>query len=34
MEVPSILEPVIVVDRGNLEATIVRDGFHRAEDLR
>jgi D-xylose transport system substrate-binding protein len=33
-EVPSILEPVIVVDRENLEATVVRDGFHRAEDLK
>ena len=34
MEVPSILEPVVVVDRDNLEATVVRDGFHRAEDLK
>ena len=33
-EVPSILESVVVVDRDNLEATVVRDGFHRAEDLR
>ena len=33
-EVPSILEPVIVVDRDNLDATVVRDGFHRAEDLK
>ena len=33
-EVPSILEPVIVVDRDNLESTVVRDGFHRAEDLK
>jgi D-xylose transport system substrate-binding protein len=33
-EVPSILEPVVAVDRDNLEATVVRDGFHRAEDLR
>jgi D-xylose transport system substrate-binding protein len=33
-EVPSILEPVVAVDRDNLEATVVRDGFHRAEDLK
>src|SRR5262249_23669500 len=33
-EVPSILEPVVAVDRENLEATVVRDGFHRAEELR
>ena len=33
-EVPSILEPVVAVDRDNLEATVIRDGFHRAEDLR
>ncbi len=33
-EVPSILESVVVVNRDNLEATVVRDGFHRAEDLR
>jgi D-xylose transport system substrate-binding protein len=33
-DVPSILEPVVLVDRDNLEATVVRDGFHRAEDLR
>jgi D-xylose transport system substrate-binding protein len=33
-EVPSILEPVIVVDRDNLESTVVRDGFHLAEDLK
>jgi D-xylose transport system substrate-binding protein len=34
MEVPSILEPVVAVDHANLEQTVVRDGFHRAEDLR
>jgi D-xylose transport system substrate-binding protein len=33
-EVPGILEPVVAVDRENLEATVIRDGFHRAEDLR
>ena len=33
-EVPSILEPVVAVDRDNLGATVIRDGFHRAEDLR
>jgi D-xylose transport system substrate-binding protein len=33
-EVPSILEPVVAVDRENLEATVIQDGFHRAEDLR
>jgi D-xylose transport system substrate-binding protein len=32
-EVPSILEPVVAVDRENLEATVIRDGFHRAGDL-
>jgi D-xylose transport system substrate-binding protein len=33
-EVPSLLEPVVAVDRDNLRETVVRDGFHRAEDLR
>ena len=33
-EVPSILEPVVAVNRDNLEATVIRDGFHRTEDLR
>jgi D-xylose transport system substrate-binding protein len=33
-EVPSILEDVVVVDRDNLDQTVVRDGFHRAEQLR
>ena len=33
-EVPSILEAVIAVDRNNLSETVVRDGFHREEDLR
>lgn len=33
-EVPSILEPVVAVDRENLVSTVIRDGFHRAEDLR
>ena len=33
-EIPSILEPVVVVDRDNLESTVLRDGFHRAEDLK
>ena len=33
-EVPSILEEVIAVNRDNLFETVVRDGFHREEDLR
>ena len=33
-EIPSILETVVVVDRDNLEPTVIRDGFHRAEDLK
>ena len=32
-EVPSILEEVIVVNRTNLLDTVVKDGFHRAEDF-
>jgi D-xylose transport system substrate-binding protein len=32
--VPSILEEVVVVDRANLADTVVKDGFHKAEDLR
>lgn len=33
-DVPSILEEVVVVNRTNLLDTVVKDGFHRAEDLR
>lgn len=33
-EVPSILEEVVVVNRTNILETVVRDGFHRAEDLK
>jgi D-xylose transport system substrate-binding protein len=32
-DVPAILEPVIALDRTNLEATIVADGFHKKEQL-
>ncbi|HMO65309.1 MAG TPA: substrate-binding domain-containing protein [Verrucomicrobiota bacterium] len=32
--VPAILEEVIAVDRENLMDTVVKDGFHRAEDLK
>lgn len=32
-EVPSLLEEVIAVDRENLMDTVVKDGFHRAEQL-
>lgn len=32
--VPAILEEVIAVDRDNLHETVVKDGFHKAEDLR
>jgi D-xylose transport system substrate-binding protein len=33
-EVPSILEDVIVVHRENLRDTVVKDGFHKADDLK
>lgn len=32
-DVPSILEQVVVVDRGNVVDTVVKDGFHTAESL-
>jgi len=32
-EVPSLLEEVVVVDSENLFETVVKDGFHREEDL-
>ena len=32
--VPAIFEKVIAVDRDNLDATVVADGFHRAADLK
>ena len=32
-EVPSLLEEVVVVDSDNLLETVVKDGFHREEDL-
>jgi D-xylose transport system substrate-binding protein len=32
-EVPSILIPPIAVDRDNLHATVVADGFHAAADV-
>lgn len=33
-KVPSVLEDIIAVDQANLLDTVVKDGFHRAEDLR
>jgi D-xylose transport system substrate-binding protein len=33
-KVPSILEEVVSVDKANMEDTVVKDGFHRAEDLK
>jgi D-xylose transport system substrate-binding protein len=33
-KVPSILEDVVSVDKANIQATVVKDGFHKAEDLR
>ena len=32
--VPTIMERIITVDRANLQATVVADGFHRAADLK
>jgi D-xylose transport system substrate-binding protein len=32
--VPSILEEVVTVDKANLMDTVVKDGFHKAEDLK
>jgi D-xylose transport system substrate-binding protein len=34
MQVPSIFEKVISVDKDNLAATVVADGFHKASDLK
>jgi D-xylose transport system substrate-binding protein len=33
-KVPSIFEKIVSVDKANLQATVVADGFHRAVDLR
>lgn len=33
-DVPSILEEVVVVNRTNIMDTVVKDGFHKAEDLK
>jgi D-xylose transport system substrate-binding protein len=33
-KVPSILEDVVSVDKANMQDTVVKDGFHKAEDLR
>jgi D-xylose transport system substrate-binding protein len=32
--VPSILEEVVAVDKANMMETVVKDGFHKAEDLK
>ncbi|NUN93709.1 MAG: substrate-binding domain-containing protein [Verrucomicrobiae bacterium] len=32
-DVPSVLLEVVAVDRDNLEATVIRDGFHRREEI-
>jgi len=32
--VPTVMERIISVDRSNLQATVVADGFHRAADLK
>jgi ABC-type xylose transport system substrate-binding protein len=31
--VPSVLDEVFVVDKSNLEETVIKDGFHPAESL-
>ena len=33
-KVPSIFEKIVSVDKSNMTATVVADGFHKAEDLR
>jgi D-xylose transport system substrate-binding protein len=33
-KVPSIFEKIVSVDKSNLTATVVADGFHKAEDLK
>jgi len=33
-QVPSVLEEIVAVDKDNLLDTVVKDGFHRAEDLK
>ncbi len=33
-QVPALLEDVIVVNRNNLQDTVIADGFHRLEDLK
>jgi D-xylose transport system substrate-binding protein len=33
IDVPSILADTIAVDKSNVEATVVKDGFHKAEDV-
>ncbi len=32
-EVPSLLRDVVVVDKANMSQTVVKDGFHQAQDL-
>ena len=33
-DVPALLEEIVVVDRTNLEDTVIKDGFHSAESLK
>jgi D-xylose transport system substrate-binding protein len=33
IDVPSILTDVVLVTKENLESTVIRDGFHRREDV-
>jgi len=33
-DVPALLEEVVVVDRANLDDTVIKDGFHSAESLK
>jgi D-xylose transport system substrate-binding protein len=33
-QVPSILEKVASVDKDNMAATVIADGYHKAEELK
>jgi D-xylose transport system substrate-binding protein len=33
IDVPSILYPAIAVDKSNVDATVIKDGYHRREDV-
>lgn len=32
-KVPTIVTPIVLIDKTNIDATVIKDGFHKKEDV-